>query len=135
MLTLPEHLVNSASAAMNLVRQVSGSLGVAYTTYMVTQRQAYHAAMLTDSINYNAPLALSTLSQMQSYLNSQGITPNVSWNGTLEIVRSLVQKQSYMSGIDDTLVMLTMVGICSIPLVFMLSKQRVELQKQKDGIV
>lgn len=134
MLTLPEHLVNSASAAMNLVRQVSGSLGVAWTTYMVTQRQAYHMSVLGDSINYNSPMAFSTLNQMQSYLNSRGINPDVSWNGTLEIVRSLAQKQSYMNGIDDTLVMLTMVGICSIPLVFMLSKQRVELQKQKDGI-
>lgn len=135
MLTLPEHLVNSASAAINLARQLAGSLGVAWTTYMVTERQSYHMAVLGDNINYNSPLAVTTLNQIQAYLSRCGMSSDTSWNGTLEIVRGLILKQSYMNGINDTLVILALAGVCAIPLVFMLSKQRVEMQKQKDGIV
>lgn len=134
MLTVPEHLVNSASAAMNLVRQVAGSLGVACTTYIITERQAYHAAMLGDGLNYSAPLSLSTLNQLQGYLTSRGVNEDASWNGTLEIIKGLVSKQSYMQGIDDALVILALLGLCSIPLVFMMSRQRVEMQRRKEGI-
>jgi len=134
MLTVSAHLVNSASATANLIRQIAGSIGVACTTYVFTQRQAYHMAVISDSFSYSSPTALPILNQTQAYLSTQGLTGDSALSGSIQIINSLVTRQSFMCGIDDALVVLAIVGVCGIPLVFMLSKKRVEKQRQKEGI-
>jgi EmrB/QacA subfamily drug resistance transporter len=131
MLTVPESLVANASALNNLVRQISGSMGVAFTTYMVSRQQAFHLAAFGDNINYVSPATLPVVNQLQAYLASAGAAGDTTWSAAIELIRLQALKQSYMNGINDAIVVLTVIGLLGIPLLFMLTRHQIEKQRQK----
>ncbi|MDD3654093.1 MAG: DHA2 family efflux MFS transporter permease subunit [Desulfotomaculaceae bacterium] len=135
MLTVPESLVANASALNNLVRQISGSMGVAFTTYMVSRQQAFHLAAFSDNINYGSPATLPVVNQLQSYLASSGVAGDTTWSAAIELIRLQALKQSYMNGINDAIVVLTVIGLLGIPLLFMLTRRQITKQRQKEGIL
>jgi hypothetical protein len=135
MLTVPESLVANASALNNLVRQISGSMGVAFTTYMVSRQQAFHLAAFGDNINYVSPATLPVVNQLQAYLASAGAAGDTTWSAAIELIRLQALKQSYMNGINDAIVVLTVIGLLGIPLLFMLTRRQIEKQRQKEGIL
>lgn len=134
MLTVPAHLVGSASSAINLVRQVVASMAVAFTTYYVSQRQEYHMAVYTNAINPSSPTAQITLTQLKAYLGAQGLSGDASLAGAQSIIQSIAMKQAYMSGIDDIMVLMSLLALAGIPLLFMLTRNRVEKEKLRQGI-
>jgi len=123
--TVPHFLIGRASALANLVRQISASLGIAYLTYVMLQRQQYHTAWLADTINYSSPAAASTLSQLQGLLSQAGYSPQ----GATGILSSLVAREAFISGIADAFVISALIVAGSMPFVFLLSKKRVEKQR------
>lgn len=123
--TIPHFLIGRASALGNLVRQISASLGIAYLTYVMLQRQEYHAAWLADTVNYSSPAATGALSQIQSLLSQAGY----STQGATGILYALVTREAFIAGIADAFVVSTVIVALSIPFVFLLSKKRVERQR------
>lgn len=134
MLTVPAHLVGSASSALNLVRQVVASMAVAFTTYFVSQRQEYHLANYIEALNPSSPTAQITLNQLQAYLGAQGISGDASLASAQSLIKSIAMKQAYMSGIDDIMVLMSLFALAGFPLLFLLSKKRVEQEKLRQGI-
>ncbi|MGE5398320.1 MAG: DHA2 family efflux MFS transporter permease subunit [Chitinophagales bacterium] len=134
MAVVPTHLVGSGSSAGNLVRQVSGSIGVAFTTYFVSARQSYHLTVLNDQISYSSATAPAIIGQLKAYLGMNGIPGDAAHSASLYVIGNLSLRQAYMNGIDDLFVVLALAALVGIPLVFMLSKRRVDAQKRKLGI-
>ncbi|MEN6390134.1 MAG: DHA2 family efflux MFS transporter permease subunit [Syntrophomonas sp.] len=134
MLTVPEHLVGSASSALNLVRQVVASIAVAFTTYFVSQRQEYHLSIITEGINQSSPTSPFIIAQVQGYLTAQGLGGDTPLAVTLSVIKSMALKQAYMNGIDDIMVLMALLALAGFPLLFLLSKKRVDREKLRQGI-
>lgn len=134
MLTVPAHLVGSASSAVNLVRQVVASMAVAFTTYFVSQRQEYHLAVYIDTINPSSPTAQITLIQLQSYLGAQGLGGDASLSSAQSLIKTTAMRQAYMSGIDDIMVLMALFALAGLPLLFMLTRKRVEKERIRQGV-
>ncbi|MBM7854797.1 putative MFS family arabinose efflux permease [Desulfohalotomaculum tongense] len=66
--TVPRMLVGRATALNNTVRQVSASMGIAYLTYVMLQRQAYHTAVLSENVTLSSPVTGMMVAQMQGCL-------------------------------------------------------------------
>lgn len=134
MLTVPEHLVGSASSVLNLVRQVVASIAVAFTTYFVSQRHEYHLSIITEGINQSSPTSLFIIAQVQGYLTAQGLGGDTPLAVTLSVIKSMALKQAYMNGIDDIMVLMSLLALAGFPLLFLLSKKRVDREKLRQGI-
>jgi len=120
--TIPHFMIARASALSNLVRQVSASFGIAFLTYVMLQRQDCHAAWLADTLNWYSPAAVGTLRQIKDLLAQTGAGEA----GALYVLSSMVRREAYISGIADAFIVSAFIICLGIPLVFFLSKKRVE---------
>jgi len=63
--TIPKFLLGRATAVNNLVRQISASLGIAFLTHVLTQRQAFWSARYAESVTASSPALLSLQQKVQ----------------------------------------------------------------------
>jgi len=124
--TVPYFLIGRASAISNLVRQISASFGIAFLTYVMLHRQEYHAAWLADTVNWSSPVSVGVLQQVQNLLAQAGAGSQA---GAAAVLYALVRREAYISGIADAFIVSTIITALAIPLVFFLSKKRVEAQR------
>ncbi|CCO08203.1 DHA2 family efflux MFS transporter permease subunit [Desulforamulus hydrothermalis] len=129
--TVPRFLVGRASALNNTVRQISGSMGIAYLTYVMLQRQAYHTAVLNESVSLTSPVASLAQAQIKGYLVGYGLNGEAARQGSYSVISGLLARQSFMNAISDTFVVSAVIIALVLPLMFLLSKQRVEQERIK----
>ncbi len=129
--TIYPDLVGRASAINNLVRQISSSLGIAFMTYVMTQRQSYHAARMADEIN------ITSVSTVNFYNNLRSMADSSIGPGTGDVLSNtylalIVQRHSLMQGLGDALLVSSMLTALIIPFVFLLTKKKVEEARLKE---
>ncbi|MFZ5631401.1 MAG: DHA2 family efflux MFS transporter permease subunit [Bacillota bacterium] len=129
--TIPPLLVGQASAINNLVRQISASLGIAYMTYVMLNRQVYHAAWLADGVNWTSPAAVETYHRLNSLANTF-TGPGNGDAAALGYMNMVVQKQAMVMGIADALLVSALIAFLTIPLILPLSRKKVEEARQKE---
>lgn len=125
--TLPPFLSGRASAFNNLVRQISASMGIAFLTWVMLKRQVFHAQMLADSASITNPVAHDTIQMMATQLAASGMVSGQ--DGSVALIALSVQRQSMALGIGDTFIVSTIIILFAVPLIFLLSKKRVEAQR------
>ncbi|WP_003540551.1 DHA2 family efflux MFS transporter permease subunit [Desulfotomaculum nigrificans] len=125
--TVPRFLVSRASALNNTVRQISGSMAIAYLTYVMLQQQTYHTARLSEGISVISPVVQMAQEQIKHHL----ITNGLSDQGSLGILAGLVARQSFMNALNDTFVTSAVIIAFVFPFMFMLGKKRVETERKK----
>ncbi len=125
--TVPPFLSGRASAMNNLVRQISASLGIAFLTWVMLQRQTYHYQIMGDVTGVNHPMAPVLLHGVGAQLAAAGIAGG---DHTAAALMALtLQKQSMAVAIGDTFFVSTIIVLFVIPLIFLLTKKRVDAQR------
>ncbi|WP_092473118.1 DHA2 family efflux MFS transporter permease subunit [Desulfotruncus arcticus] len=125
--SIPPFLSGRASAMNNLFRQISASLGIAFLTWVMLQRQTYHMQIMSDVIGINHPVAPGLLHGVGVQLAAGGISGG---DHTAAALMSLtLQQQSMAVAIGDTFYVSTIIVLFAIPLIFLLTKKRVEAQR------
>ena len=61
-----------ASSLTNIIRQVGGSVGVAYFTFLLTIRRNYHTQIYSEEINYSGETYRSITSRLSEFFSSVG---------------------------------------------------------------
>ena len=126
--TVPQRLMNQATALNSLVRQISGSLGVAYFTYLMTSRTTYHMALNSWNITGTMP-ALPLFVEKVKWLAAEH---GLSFGGTIAgaqklamaILAQTARNTSTVQAMDDALLVSSILVILTIPLTFLLKKPR-----------
>lgn len=126
--TIPPPLIGRASAMNNLARQISASFGVAYLTYTMVGRQAYHAAVLTDAVSLTAPGAVSAQQQIAA-MAASSLGPAGGQAAAAGYLSGIVQKQALVQGIGDSILVGTVIVLFTVPVLFLLSKKKMEEQR------
>jgi len=97
---VPTELVGRASAISNIIRNVSGSLGLAALTSVLTARQAIHGARLAWTLVPGNPVVDGTVAKIAATLGhgarGQG--------AALAYLKGIVTRTSFINGIDDVFV-------------------------------
>lgn len=115
---------NSASALLNLVRNLGASFGIALTSTIISVRSQVHINNLTyhtNAFNQNFIEAINNLAQtFQNYglktIEAVGAAQGVMWR---EVFR-----QATMNSILDAITMYIILHICVIPLAFLLKRKK-----------
>ena len=129
--TIPRFLAARASALNNLVRQISASMGIAFITYMFLHRQVYQAAWMKETVTWSSPVALSTISKIQAGLVKFGTSPVLAAQGAKGALGMVISRESLIAGINDALVISTIIALTLIPLSLLFTKKMVENETKK----
>ena len=122
--TVPPALTGRASALNNLCRQISASFGVAFLTYIMVSRQTLHAAWMRDEVSWLSPAAPGIL---------DGISSAAGDPSTAAALVSLqIQRLATVKAISDDFIVATIIIAMVFPLMFFLSKGRVERQRERE---
>ena len=112
---VPAASIGLASSLGNVSRQVAISFGIAMFTAFMQNRQAFHYAIMAQSINSNSP----DLSAINTYLTqiavNNGLGAQTGQGLGIGIIAQYMAKQSMVNAISDCFIIAT--GLCVLALI------------------
>ncbi|UCG39593.1 MAG: DHA2 family efflux MFS transporter permease subunit [bacterium] len=112
---IPRENMGEATSLYNMIRNLGGSMGIAFATTMATRRAQFHQARLVehlDPFNINYLEAKARISALLSWKGAQGASPDAG------IYRELI-RQSNMLGFNDAffVVAVTLISVLGLVLI------------------
>ncbi|NPV89278.1 MAG: DHA2 family efflux MFS transporter permease subunit [Firmicutes bacterium] len=129
--TIPRFLAARASSLNNLVRQISASMGIAFVTYMFLHRQVFQMAWMKETVTWSSPASLSAISKIKAAMVAYGTSPATAAQGAKAALGMVISRESLIAGINDAMVISTLIAITIIPLSFFFSKKTVQDETKK----
>lgn len=114
---LPPGKNSNAAALINLARNLGGSVGIAMSTTIVTQRSQFHQSRLVENISAYDTETQTTLSQLGTIFGDPD-----SQQHALAYIYGEVQRQAAMLSYIDIFKLMAIGTLCVIPLTFLLKK-------------
>ncbi|NPV90988.1 MAG: DHA2 family efflux MFS transporter permease subunit [Firmicutes bacterium] len=129
MKTIPRYLASRASALNNLLRQISGSFGIALATYVMMQRQAYHEVRLGDTLTWSSYAALDAIARLKAVMVTQlGVPPAQALFAAKAALGSILAREAAIAGIDDAMLLAASIFFMIIPLGLFMGKKAVSAE-------
>jgi DHA2 family multidrug resistance protein len=120
---IPKEQSNQVAGLINFVRNIGGSIFIAITGAIVTNRSLHHEALLQNSMSsLNIPFAQYS-SQVSAYLTQGFGKANSAAMASASIYQQL-QLQASMLGYQDVYKLLFWMALGMIGLAFLLSKNK-----------
>ena len=122
MAAMPMAKSNNASAIINMVRNIGGSVGISLATTLIARREQYHQSVLVEhttslSSQYNA--AVHAL--QQAYLAYSGSAVDALHQAQAQIY-AMVQRQAAFLSFNDAFWVMAIILVAMIPLAFLMCK-------------
>jgi MFS transporter, DHA2 family, multidrug resistance protein len=121
--SMPRTNMTAAAGLYTLVRRVSGNIAYAILATMVQRRTQVHHALLDGDINGFNPVLRQYESAANARLLNLGYAPSTFGTLNLEMVNSVLNRQSSMMAYDDTFRLLFWLFILALPLIVLLPKR------------
>jgi MFS transporter, DHA2 family, multidrug resistance protein len=126
MLEIPREKMAQASAITNSIRQLGGSLGVAFLATMLTARVTYHSQIFSESVKPGTELYQKTIGNMKHHIVYEaGAAPSNATRLGQSMLLTNLGKQAYIEGINDDFLiagLITLTGL--IPVFFLHTKKK-----------
>ncbi len=107
---------NQASALMNVMRNVGGTIGIATAQTMIAQRQQFHQARYVESLNPLNPSYVNGLNQMTQALQGAGQPPAAASRQALGQLYGQLGRQAGMLSYIDVFHTFMVIVLCCLPL-------------------
>ena len=91
----------SASGLFNMMRNLGGSVGIALTSAMLTQREHLHSNRLGEFISLYNPLTRERLDQLAGGFRAHGFDPASAARMALGALDNTVRNQAYLQAYSD----------------------------------
>jgi len=112
---VPISKISRASSLNNVIRQISGSMGIAVLTTILQNRLIFNLAHNAEHINIASQASNNLLAYGEKVFMYAGSVPSAAYTKALALVNSLVQQQSYIFAFDDAFFCLVWItGSCLI---------------------
>ncbi len=116
---VPRNKNNAASGLVNLARNVGGSVGISLVTTLLSRRQQFHQARLTEGLDRLNPYFNKALQGTANAIGGAGSAPGASAYGM--VMRNLDRQAATLSYVDCFWLLGIVFGLM-IPLVFFMKK-------------
>ncbi len=120
--SLPKQDISAGSGFYNLTRQLGGSIGIAILTTLLTQREAFHKAILLTNLSPYDPETTQRLNALTSAFQSRGADAVTAHQQALATLEQLVNTQAAVLSYADVFRFVGIVFLCSLPLLLLLGK-------------
>ena len=118
--------IGSATGALNLMRNVGGSVGIAMVSTFLARRSQLHQNLLVEHLTPNDSLLVQTVYGLKGFLSVQRATLGDGMAGALAAIYRIVQQQAWLLAFVDVYMGPATVALGAIVLVFFLHKVKVE---------
>lgn len=123
---IPKHLMGQATGLFNLLRNEGGSVGIALSATVLSQRSQFHQNRLVEHLSIYSSDFMEKVRFFGHYLFSyHGVDPFSSSGGAYALFYSEILRQSYLMAFADVFYFLAIIFILLVPFVFLL-KGKVE---------
>jgi len=119
---LPKKDIPAATGFYNLTRQLGGSIGVAFLTSFLVNRQAFHTDALKPALSATSPLVQQRLAMMSNAFQARGMTPELAHDGAVKMLDGSLRMQAAVMSYGDTFVLVGAFVLVSLPLILLLGK-------------
>jgi DHA2 family multidrug resistance protein len=124
---------NQASALMNVMRNLGGSIGISMVQTLTQQRQQFHQARYVETLNPLNPSYTHGLNLLTQQLQANG-QPSASAPGqALGIIYNQLNTQSGMLSYIDAFHFLMILTFCALPLLLLMQKPPADQSPQGGG--
>lgn len=120
--SLPKADISSGSGFYNLTRQLGGSIGIAILTTLLSQREAFHRAILVEKLS---PYDLQTSGQIDAItgaFQSSGADAATAHQQAIASLSQIVNLQAAVLSYADIFRVVGIAFLCSLPLLLFLGK-------------
>jgi DHA2 family multidrug resistance protein len=124
---LPPGKSNNASALINLMRNLGGSVGISVGTTLLARRSQIHQDRLVSHLTQTSVAFQHGLHNLMQRFISHGAAPNEASQRALAVINGQVQRQSAMMAYLDTFVVLVIACLVAAALTSLL--KTIDLKK------
>ena len=111
---------NQASALMNVMRNLGGSIGISMIQTLTQQRQQFHQARYVEALNPLNPNYVQGLGQMSQQLQGNGQPAAFANQQALGQLYNQLNQQAGMMSYNDAFRTLMFVTLCCLPLLLLM---------------
>lgn len=115
--------MGNATGIFNLLRNLGGSIGVAFATTILSQRSQFHQTYLVEHLTPFNP-AFQIRTQQLFHHSAPGSVLTDQSKGLLGFVYSEVLRQASMLGFNDTFLILGLLSMLLVPLPFLMKGRK-----------
>ncbi len=128
LLTIPREKMAQASAITNTIRQIAGSIGVAFFTTMLTSRVNFHTQVFGNAIQSGTPEFKNVITHLGYHIQSTaGGSMSTALKQGQSLLFSNINKQAFIQGINDDFLIASVITIIAlIPTIILRSKKKEE---------
>ncbi|HKA89353.1 MAG TPA: DHA2 family efflux MFS transporter permease subunit [Haliangiales bacterium] len=119
---IPKQDMAAATGFYNLTRQLGGSIGVAVLATLLSDRTAFHRAVLAEKLVPSDPHVIERISSMTAAFAARGMSPQAAHQMALGLLDRTVQAQSAVMSFGDTFLATAALVLCFLPLVLVLGR-------------
>jgi DHA2 family multidrug resistance protein len=116
---LPRHQVGNAAGLFNLTRELGGSIGTAWMSFMLTRHMQAETTALATHVGAYDPLTHQTMAMMSARLSTMVADPA---QAALGVLQGRIASQATIRAFNEGFQILAMVFVAAIVLVFFLRK-------------
>ena len=111
---------NQASALMNVMRNLGGSIGISMVQTLTEQRQQFHQARYVESLSPLNPNYVNGLNQMSQQLQNAGQPAAFVNQQALSQIYNTLNQQAGMLSYIDAFKLLMVITLCCLPLLLLM---------------
>ncbi|HUT55417.1 MAG TPA: DHA2 family efflux MFS transporter permease subunit [bacterium] len=116
---IPKEQMGNATGIFNLVRNIGASIGVAFSSTLLSQHAQEHQLRMIERLDLTSPQVSAALSTYSHYLFSRGIPPAFSSIAATGGLYGQIIRQSMMMAFNDTFFVMFLFTLCVVPLVLL----------------
>jgi DHA2 family multidrug resistance protein len=114
--------VGQGASFLALGRQIGGSFGIAILATYLNSHLQTNRSLLINHINNSNPLLNNRVAEITSGFVNNGLTYVNAHNAALGLIDRAVSTQAAAMSYNDTFQLLAIIGVVTMPAIFMLSK-------------
>jgi DHA2 family multidrug resistance protein len=113
----------SASALLNVMRNLGGAMGIALLQTFLTRREQFHSSVIGQSVSVFNEATRTRLDQLTHYFLNHGISdPAVAWHKAVVAIGNRVHRQAYTMAFGDTFCLLGVALVVALAAALLLRK-------------
>ena len=113
-----------ATSMFNLLRNLGGSIGIAFATTYLARQQQVHQSILAAHVDPLNPVAQNTIGALSAAMQAGGADSTLAMRRGYAAIQGMVQRQATMLSFLDTFRFMAIVFVLVLPLLLLLRKAR-----------
>lgn len=122
--SVPHNLISRATAINSTIRQIASSISITLLVGIMNRHQNLSFARLSEQVNSFNYQMMSAMSSVKNMFIAAGNTSSVADAATSKVVLGLISQQAFVSGINATLIVSSLMGLVCIPLALFFKKAK-----------